>query len=298
MPAVDSYDDPSAMTRSLFAAVLPKKSAAPQASSQSGQVGVVILLMMAVILTVGLSVVSRTTQDVFLANQTSDSARVFNAAESGLDQAVAQLQTSIAAGQAVPVGTQTITVNDTTVNFNIGQSNVMESRIFEGNSVMIRTTNNAAGLPSGGSNLRVDWSRATFDADCSVSPQQPASLLVTIYSANGANTDARTLAIGGCNRGDGFAGSNSSGAVAGYRFWANIPLQAGDLFARIKPLYADTHMVVNGSGLTLPTEAYTITAEGRNQTGNETRKIQVNQSLPTAPSVMDYVLYSGTTIAK
>lgn len=275
--------------------VFPQKD-----SSQSGQVGVVILLLMAVILTVGLSVASRTTQDVFLSNQTSDSARVFNAAESVLDQAIAQLQQSFVSGTYTPSGT--VTVGDATVNYTIAPSTIMESRIFQGNTVMINVVDPAttpAGLPAGSNRfLRVDWSKSNFDADCSVTPLQPASLLVTIYSASGANTAVRTVAVGGCNRSDGFTASNTTGATASYHFWYNIPLEAGDLFARIKPVYADTHMRVAGSNVTLPNEFFTITADARNDVGTETRKIQVGQTLPTAPSVMDYVLYSGGSLSK
>lgn len=269
-------------------------------AAQSGQVGVVILLMMAVILTVGLSVVSRTTQDLSLSNQISDSAKVFNAAESGVDQAIAQLQASFVSGTLNQSGT--LTVNETDVNYTISPSNVMEARIFEGNSVMINVvdrTTNPTGLPAGGSrSLRIDWSNPNFDADCSVTPLQPASLVAFIYSVNGAATNLRTIPVGGCNRSDGFTAGSTTGATAGYRFWYNLPLQAGDLFVRIKPVYNDTHMRIIGNSLTLPTNFYTIVADARNQNGNESHKIQVNQTLPTAPSVMDYVLYSGTSLNK
>jgi len=266
--------------------------------SQSGQIGIVILLMMAVIMTVGLSVISRTTQDISLSNQTSDSARVFNAAESGLDQALSLLQQSFVTGVLTTTGT--LTVNDSDVTYDIASSSVMESRIFEGTSVMINVVDrvaNPGGLTGSGA-LRVDWSKSAFDTDCSSAPLQPSSLLVFIYSVNGTQTALRTQAIAGCNRSDGFTASSTSGTTAGYRFWTTVALQPGDLFVRLKPLYGDAHIRVAGNGVTLPTEFYTITAQARNQTGNETRKIQVNQTLPSAPSVMDYVLYSGTTLVK
>ena len=75
--------------------------------TQSGQVAIVILLIMVVLLTVGLSLASRTTQELFLSQQESESARVFNAAEVGIEDALSQDFDAI---------TGTVTLNPTTVS--------------------------------------------------------------------------------------------------------------------------------------------------------------------------------------
>ena len=60
----------------------------------SGQALLVILLIMAVALTIGLSVVSRSVTDIRLSQQQEESARVFSIAEAGLE--------SLLAGQELP----------------------------------------------------------------------------------------------------------------------------------------------------------------------------------------------------
>ncbi len=79
-----------------------------------------------------------------------------------------------------------------------------------------------------------------------------------------------------------------------------IPEDADPLFARIKPIYADATISVSGSNL--PTQSYLVRSEAENAstnaTGREVRVVEVNRSLPAAPSILDYALYSGGSITK
>ena len=52
--------------------------------SQSGQIAVIVFLIMAILLVVGLSLATRTSQEIELAGQQEDTTRVFNAAETGV----------------------------------------------------------------------------------------------------------------------------------------------------------------------------------------------------------------------
>jgi len=275
------------------------KVSLPSFSSQSGQVAVVILLLMVIILTVGISVASRTTEELLTSRQTSDSARVFNAAESGVDEALSQLQTSFETGSLADQGS--LNVNNSNVNYQIVSSTTLETRVDEGVSVMVALVNQTVtptGLPAAGSprRLQIQWSNAGLDTDCS-SSQRPASLLISTYSVTSGVGTSRVQAIEGCGRSDGFGPQNSA-ANTPYRFRYDLDLAAGDLLVRIKPLYKGTQLQVTGQNLTLPTQNYLITAEARNQTGNETKKIQVDRTLPAAPSIMDYTLFSGATLTK
>jgi hypothetical protein len=253
-------------------------------STQSGQIGVIILLIMVVILTIGLTVASRTSREAFLTTQTAESARVFNAAEVGVEEALSTDLATIEANNASVIN-GTVTVDDTDVNYSITKVRGLETKLFEGVSVALNVTN-----VSTGQGLVIDWSEQT----CA---QDPAALLATIYSNESGTIRARYQAIGNCSRGDGFVQPNGS-APSPYRYRYTLALRTNDRYVRLQPVYNDTKIRVNGSGWTLPTQYYRIRSEATNDLGNESRIVEVNRTLPTAPSVMDYALYSGTTIVK
>lgn len=256
--------------------------------NQSGQVGVAILLTMTVLLTMGLSVASRSTEDLFLSEQQSESARVFNAAEAGIEDALSadfdfEGQTS--------QGTID-TISDTSVDYQVTKQNVLETRLFEGVTVKIDVDDSDAGTGlSVDRAIDIEWSKET---DCDI--QDPASLIISVFYDDAGTTRARYYAYGACSRSDGFTlGGNGT---APYYRGINLPLLAGDLFVRVKAVYNDTHIRVSGDGWTLPVQAYNIRSQAKNDLGSETRAVEVNKTLDAAPAIMDYALFSGTTIVK
>src|SRR3989338_3701872 len=60
-------------------------------NTQSGQMLLVVVLVMVVALTVGLSVASRTITSLKISKQNEDSQRAFQAAETGIQEALQQL---------------------------------------------------------------------------------------------------------------------------------------------------------------------------------------------------------------
>ena len=76
--------------------------------SDSGQALLIVLLGMTVILTVVLSVVSRTVTDITITSYEEDAQRAFDAAEAGIEDA---LLTGAAAGVPIPIGDATYNVN-------------------------------------------------------------------------------------------------------------------------------------------------------------------------------------------
>lgn len=247
---------------------------------QAGQIGVVTLLIMTVLLTVGLSTAANTTRDVTLSQQEAESTRVFSAAEAGIEQALSSYEGENLSGN---VGS----ISDVDVNYTLTEVNALETRLFEGVSVAVDVT----GVTTG-QGITVHWSK---DDDCGAA--DPASLLISIFYDDAGTTRVRYETAGACDRSDGFTLASNVN-TDGYRREIDIPLQTNDLFLRIKPLYNDTHIRVTGAGWTLPVQGVRVRSEASNQLGNETRSVEVNRSLPTAPSVMDYALVSGTTIVK
>lgn len=251
--------------------------------SQSGQIGVVILLIMVVILTVGLSVATRTTQETFLSTQSSESARVFNAAEAGIEQALSTDLETLAQDQT----SGTVTgIEDTTVNYSIKKEAALETQLFKGVSVAIDVTGVTAG-----NGIRVEWAKE----DCGANP---AAFVAAIYSDNAGVITTRYRTLGTCGRSDGFEPATTLPAGNTYKFRFDLALQANDVLVRLQPVYNDTQVKVSGSGWILPTQFYRIRSEASNDLGDETRIVEVNRTLPTAPSIFDYALYSGTTIVQ
>lgn len=254
-------------------------------NSQSGQIGVIILLIMVVLVTIGLSLAARTTQDLFLSQQQADSTRVFNAAEAGVEQA---LSTSLEfQGDAQSGEIQNFSNSDIDVDYQVTKLNFLETRLFEMVSVNVDVT----GVTTGQS-IQIDWSK---EDNCST--QDPASLVVAVFYDDVGTTRVRNYALGACDRADNFTTATTIN-VDGYRRRYSLPLLTNDLFVRIKPVYNDTHIRVTGSGWTMPVQYYNIRSQANNTKGTETRVVEVNRTLTAAPSVMDFALYSGSTIVK
>ncbi len=251
---------------------------------QSGQIGVVIVLIMTVMMTVGLSLAANTNKDLINSQQSEESNRVFNAAEAGIEEA---LTTDFPEGEL----SGSLDFENANVNYLVSKKNILNTILFEGVSAHI----NVAG--TGASGVQITWSR---EDDCASS--EPASLLVGIFYDDGGTLRVRYETLGACdsatyNRDEGFTQASHVNENNLHR-QAVIALTGDDQFMRIKPLYNDTEIEVRGTGGDLPVQGEDIRSEAQNKTGDETRIVQVNRSLPAAPSIMDYAVYSGTTINK
>lgn len=250
---------------------------------QSGQVGVIVLLTMTGMLAMGLSLASRTTQEALLSGKEGESTRVFNAAEQGIEEALS--------GDLEFVGnTYEDTVDSISgvgVDYSITKVNVLETRLFEGVSVGVDVTG-----ASDGDLLRVDWSKLS---DCGT--ETLASLIASIYYDDSGVTRARYEALGGCDNSDGF----TLGATIdedGYKRRSDLPLQTDDFLVRFKAVYNDAHVKVSSSDFTMPVQYYSIRSSAANEETNETRIVEVNRTIKSAPSVLDYAVYSGSSLSK
>ncbi len=261
-------------------------------SAQSGQIGIIVVLIMVVLLTIGLSLASRTTKEVALSTQEEESTRVFNAAEVGVEQA---LSSDLAFLGDIYTSNQTNSGTNESFTYTINKQYQLEMQIFQGVSSMIQLTD--TGHPTPPSSLYIDWS---LENSCST--QIPAALLVSIYSIDKTQVppavSVRYQTLDPCSRGNNFSTAGISAGQNGYFKRATISLVANDSFVRIKPVYNDTKMLVQPSSGQMPVQSYAIRSSGNNKGGAENRIVQVTRSLPSAPSVFDYALFSGSTIVK
>lgn len=249
-------------------------------NAQSGQVAVVVLLIMVVLLTIGLSLASRTTQEVFLSQQQSETARVFNAAESGVEEALSQ---DFASGQSEG----SLVVDGVDVTYTVDTQNILDTLITEGMSAHIDLAGYAG-------NVVIDWAQEAACAD-------RASFVATIFYDDAGTLRAQHISFGPpttcVNHNDNFLqGSTLGGTPYFHRYTitaANLPANAQ--FMRLKPVYADADVLVSG-GVGFPSQHNTIRSTASYSGGDEQRSIEVSRSLPAAPAFMDYALYSGGSI--
>ena len=260
--------------------------------TQSGQVALIILLIMVVVLTVGVSIASRTVMDVSLSRQEEQGGRVYQAAESGVESALSQdlTQNSLYTNDAFS-GTVS-TISNINVDYTVARMKTLETRVDEGATVAVDVTGGTAGQL-----VQINWGKGR---DCSNSDpsQNVASLLIHVFNTTGGVVTQRNYAYAACTYTNGYTTTGTSAGDNGYYRKVTLTLQTGDVTIRVSPLYSDAPIQVAGSGWTLPTQYYAITSQAKNQLGNETKAIQVARTLPAYPAVMDYVLYSGSTIVK
>lgn len=254
--------------------------------TQRGQIGIVLLLMTVVMMTVGISVVSRSTSDIKISNTNEEANKALDAAESGVENALSQDLNTFPSSGSTQGSTGQIGVTT-----NVTRLTTLEARVDQGETVGVDLTGVAANTI-----VTLNWAKET---NCA----QQASLVATVFNTSAGPNPPPVrryyfgLRTGNCDNqrttNDNFALSNL-GTVASFSLSNTITTQAGDFLIRIRPLYNSTDLRVSGIGL--PTQAYAVRSQAQNQDSKETKVVEVNRTLPVAPSVFDYVLYSGTSI--
>ncbi len=256
---------------------------------QSGQVALIVLLIMGVTLVIAVSLAQRTTEDVALTTKQAETTKVFSAAQSGAEQKLTEVLTALRAGTTVNTAAGTSVLNDANVNVVVDMLTEFIQPLDEGETYQVE-------LPSPGSTVDIEW--GSMASNCS---SDEASLLVARYNTLAGVTTvyySGYYPIGtGCSGGgsDGFAPATSVGSN-GRRSAFSYNVVAGDEFLRIIPIYNSTDLFVSGAA----NPQYAVTADATNALGDnqESRVVQVTTSDLQPPSFLDYAVYSGTTIIK
>lgn len=257
---------------------------------QSGQIALMVLLIMGITMVIAVSLAQRTAEDVALTTKQAENTKVFSAAQSGAEQVLTEVLTTLRAGGSVVTGVPTNSVlNDSTVNVNISAASEFTQPLDEGETYQVN-------LPASGS-VDIEWGEAAGTCDTE------ASLLISRYYAESGTTKVEYSGYRpeGCDsmiHPDGFADPDGAGSF-GRRSKVTIatyPAPRDDLFLRVIPVYNSTSLYVEGAD----GQQYAITANAQNALGEdaETRVVQVTTSDLQPPPFLDYALYSGTTINK
>ncbi len=279
----------------LFGSVFLKRGRVPAwlTRHQPGQAGLIVVLLAVVVLTVGLSLFVRTSRQADITAQQEESARVFNAAETGIEQALAGvLAEEQGSGNFESLANQVITLDNTNakVNLSVAPANTLETYLDQGSSAELSL---ASANPSP---ITIYWSKI----GCS---QNPAALIITIHNLDPSDGTQTTRYEGikgqGCNEGNNkvlFVESNPGADL--YQFAYTLSLQPGDYFARIEPVFAGTDILA--SGPSIDRAQFLITSKAQDNSGatQQAKAIEVKRTLSTPPSFMDYTVYSGSSIIK
>lgn len=267
---------------------MPKNIQRCPKSRQSGQVGIIVLLISAIILVIGLSIASRTIKESQSTVAQEDSARVFSTAESGIQQALSNIfQFESDQNATLPAD---FSFDDANLNqVSITSAQTFEAFLPEKNVVEIKITAGQTG------SVNLDWSKSTCG-------QGGANLLVSHYFSNGGVYDVNYYLIGNCpNYSDQNLISADASTMSGYNFAYGLPVSAANnqnAFIRIMPIGRGTDLHVGATtGLTSNTQ-YTILSLAQMPDGSSAKAIEVKRSIPSAPAFMDFALVSGGNLVK
>jgi hypothetical protein len=257
-------------------------------SHQSGQVGVIVLLISAIILVVGLSIANRTIKESQINLAQQDTARVFSTAESGIQQALGnifQFESDQNAQLPSEFSFEDINLNQVSIT----SSPVFAGFIPERTSLEIRVGDGQTG------NLTIRWSQS----NCT---DGAANLVIGHYFDNAGSYDVKYSMIGNCPQAadQNLLAVNSS-TMSPYQFQYTYAIADGenqDAFLRIIPLGRGTDVMVDGSNNLIANAQYTILSLAQMPDGSSAKAIEVKRSLPAAPSFMDFALVSGSNLDK
>ncbi len=261
--------------------------------SQEGQVLLISLLVLSIATTVALSLISRSTTDVTISNQISESSRAFSAAEAGIEEAL-KLGVGTSGAQVLNAG-----ISYTVSKADIGGASgayVFPKKISKGMTETVWLVNHNA---DGTLIETPTYTAPSLDVCWSSEVTTPAMTVTVVYKTVGgqyrvakgaydpdgtrASTNkfsAPTATTGGC-------GDGSTTYKQTITFTAEMKTL---LMLRMQPLYADATIAVSASGV-LPIQGSKLESTGTSESGLA-RKIVVYQQYRSAPSIFDSVIYS------
>lgn len=288
----------------------------------SGQALLVIVLIMAVVLTIALSIASRTISDLNISTREDDSARAFSAAEAGIEQSL--LRGSGAFTLQGNVTSQDSFTATTSLLVSGGNQFSLPILMAAGETASVwlveHDANGALLCSSGepcftGSQIQVCWGQNGTDANSPTTPALEAAILYTT-----SDTDFATARIARAAFDPNLSRLSSNNFVIAegectvesttYAFSKTIDLASlgvnpirpssdvrrGPQYIRLRLLYNTnqahpTGLAVVGAG-TFPVQGNKVIATGTS--GTATRSLEVYQLFSDLPPIFNYALFSGS----
>ena len=257
--------------------------------SQKGQALLVIVLIMVVILTIGLSLATRSLINTRTSTEKNNSQEAFTAAQARIERLLQGQDQTAEGGFSSGVTYNASVVTGSTAQFLLNGGN----QVLRGEGVDLWLSTYPTYTNQWNGTFTVYWG-STAD-DCSVAVSNVAAVEVVVLSgASKDNPIAQHYVFDPCatrRNANKFGTPGSGTSINGINFnWSgSVTVTNGGFIARIIPLYANTFMGVSGSNL--PAQGKTVESTG--SAGGTVRKISVFQSYPRLPiEIFPYVIFS------
>lgn len=237
----------------------------------NGQIALIVLLIMVIILTIGLSLASRSLIDIKISQDEKEALRSFSAAEAGIESI---LKTNLAEGTTSIDISDDLTAYVTVVCSGEGMTQTVEA----GANFNVYLEGSDA------NNLTISW----IDETKTDEMNNPASLELIIYDENANITYSGYNAI---ERNNGYLTISTDPSNSFYREITISINSNDDKLVRINPLYNRATIMVTSDSGDLTDQLCEITSKVTDV--NKTSAIEVNRTAAVLPSIFDYVLFSG-----
>lgn len=295
-----------------------------------GQALVLVLLSLAVVLTLVLFILARSTTDITVSSRQEEAIRAFSAAEAGVEKA---LIVGVGNVSPVAIGEGTASYTSASSEYASGKSSfVYPPNMASGDTATIWFV---AHDPEGnvvctsekpcftGKTLKVCWGKSGTPSDSVTPPITPAVELSVFYLATPGNFATTKIARAAfdpnpsrasTNRFSSALDSGTCNTIEGetFQFGKTVDLSTdlgvtsynlvgGLQFARLRMLYPDVSHKVGfdvafAGNSTLPSQGLMVDSSG--SAGQSNRRLEVFQGWPEVPGVFDYAVYSSTGLTK
>jgi len=269
----------------------------------SGQALLIILLVMAVGLTIGLAVISRSITDIGISRQEEESARVFSVAEAGIEEA---LRLGYAPAGAIEIGGITATVGKTDLGkssefafpgeYEAGDIQTLWLVGYDSNGNLTETGRYT------GSAIDLYWGNEGQDANQSNTPALEATLIYKDGSSFKIKRGAFDPNSGRRASNEFDSADSGTYSVGGKTFQfrkLEFTLPGIPYALRLRLLYNDQAQILGVKGMSnLPSQGVCYESTATNSQTGITRKVRQCQFHKAPPGIFDYVLYSEEDLIK
>ena len=235
---------------------------------------------MIVILTIILSLASRSITDIRISEDEKEALRAFSAAEAGIEEILKNI--SLYVGKT----DEGVVVGDLEAKVTVAETGEGATQTIEEGEVM---TVLLAGASPGTSQLTINWIDTSQGEHTN-----PASIDISIYDSNARVTRYAYNPLGSSISND-FTAAGNAGDLP-YHSKQTITVNvSSDRLARIRTHYGKATIRVSSNG-NLLAQQYDITSQAVAE-GEDARKISgliVTRTVPVLPPIFDYVLFSGS----
>jgi hypothetical protein len=288
-------------------------------SSTSGQILVLVLLVVLVGMSIGLSIASRTLSNLKDTTSLNLSNRAFNGAEAGIELALTKLNADASACNSncwvgTLSGVDSVNVHASAIGNSVNAVNFAHVKRDDVVPINLETY--------AGTTLRVYWGSLSDQGKCTT---DVGAMVISVVYKTGSTYGMSKIALDKCAADASHANNFDSASVSetptytpgsgiviqdgttknDYGYMASLNLVVGGsliptgstpLMARIRLMYADDKQIAIapvGAGINLPSQGQQITSTA--VAGSNQRTVKVVRSNATLPAIFDYALFNGST---